>query len=154
LIEWTISRVATSVVVLIICLSVMGLFGMEAASVRQMELKGLAGTVSDLVVDVDTLGCAASFEVNWTVSSESFGLPRAFHGDTYTIQFTSERPYLVWHGERVAGHPFSSEVRLLDATGGPVSMLEVRSATGFVLSSEAEWESWGLDYPVYISPLG
>jgi len=152
-IELVVSRVATSAVVLIIALSILGLFGMEAASVRQMELRDLADSVSDLVVDVDMLPCAASVEVNLTVSSESFGLPRAFHGDCYTIELTAERPYLVWHGERVAGHPFSSLVRLADRSGAPVGILTVRSVEGFVVSSQPEWADWGLDLPITISPL-
>jgi hypothetical protein len=153
-IEWTISRVATSAVVLIIALSILGLFGMEAASVRQMELEDLADSVSDLVVDVDMLPCAVAVEVNLTVSSESFGLPRAFHGDSYTIELTSERPYVVWHGARVAGHPFSSMVRLVDLSGAPVGVLAVRSVDGFVILSQPEWADWGLDLPITISPLG
>jgi len=153
-IEWTISRVATSAVVLIIALSILGLFGMEAASVRQMELEELADSVSDLVVDVDMLPCAVSVEVNLTVSAESFGLPRAFHGDSYTIELTAERPYVVWHGDRVAGHPFSSMVRLVDRSGEAVSVLTVRSVEGFVVSSQPEWADWGLDLPISISPLG
>ena len=154
MIEWTISRVATSAVVLIIALSILGLFGMEAASVRQMELEELADSVSDLVVDVDMLPCAVSVEVNLTVSAESFGLPRAFHGDSYTIELTAERPYVVWHGDRVAGHPFSSMVRLVDRSGEAVSVLTVRSVEGFVVSSQPEWADWGLDLPISISPLG
>ena len=154
MIEWTISRVATSAVVLVIALSVLGLFGMEAASVRQMELRGLADSVSDLVADVDMLPCAVSLEVNLTASAEAFGLPRAFHGDAYVIELTEERPYVVWHGDRVAGHPFPSRVRLVDRTGAPVSVLVVRSVSGFVISSEPEWAEWGLDLPISISPLG
>ena len=154
MIEWTISRVATSAVVLIIALSILGLFGMEAASVRQMELRDLADSVSDLVVDVDMLPCAVTVEVDLTVSAEAFGLPRAFHGDSYTIELTPERPYVVWHGERVAGHPFSSMVRLSDLSGAPVAVLAVRSVEGFVVSSQPEWADWGLDLPITISPLG
>ena len=154
MIEWTIFRVMTSAVVLVIALSILGLFGMEAASVRQMELEELADSVSDLVVDVDMLPCAVSVEVNLTVTAESFGLPRAFHGDSYTIELTAERPYVVWHGDRVAGHPFSSMVRLVDRSGEAVSVLTVRSIEGFVVSSQPEWADWGLDLPVSISPLG
>lgn len=154
MIEWTISRVATSAVVLVIALCVLGLFGMEAASVRRMELRDLADAVSDLVVDVDLLPCAVAVEVNLTVSSESFGLPRAFHGDGYTIELTPERPYVVWHGERVAGHPFSSMVRLADRAGAPVGVLAVRSAEGFSICSQPEWAEWGLDLPITLSPLG
>ena len=154
MIEWTIFRVVTSAVVLVIALSILGLFGMEAASVRQMELEELADSVSDLVVDVDMLPCAVSVEVNLTVTAESFGLPRAFHGDSYTIELTAERPYVVWHGDRVAGHPFSSMVRLVDRSGEAVSVLTVRSIEGFVVSSQPEWADWGLDLPVSISPLG
>ena len=154
MIEWTIFRVVTSAVVLVIALSILGLFGMEAASVRQMELEELADSVSDLVVDVDMLPCAVSVEVNLTVTAESFGLPRAFHGDSYTIELTAERPYVVWHGDRVAGHPFSSMVRLVDRSGAPVDVLTVRSVEGFVVSSQPEWADWGLDLPITISPLG
>jgi hypothetical protein len=154
MIEWIISRVATSAVVLVIALSILGLFGMEAASVRQMELEELADSVSDLVVDIDMLPCAVSVEVNLTVTAESFGLPRTFHGDSYTIELSAERPYVVWHGDRVAGHPFSSMVRLADRSGEAVSVLTVRSVEGFVVSSQPEWADWGLDLPISISPLG
>ena len=153
MIEWTISRVATSAVVLIIALSILGLFGMEAASVRQMELEDLADSVSDLVVEVDLLPCAVSIEVNLTASDEAFGLPRAFHGDSYTIELTPERPYVVWHGNRVAGHPFSSMVRLADRSGGSLGILAVRSVEGFVVSSQPEWAEWGPDLPITLSPL-
>jgi hypothetical protein len=153
MLEWTISKVATTAVVLSIALSVLGLFGMEAASVRSMELERLADAVADLVVDVDMLACEATCEVDWTSSSECFGLPRAFHGDAYTIVFSSQRPCVVWRGERAAGHPFASAVRLLDADGGPVELLEVRSTEGFVVSSQAEWAPWGVDLPLHVRPL-
>jgi len=154
MLEWTISKVATTFVVLTIALSVLGLFGMEAASIRTMELERLADAVADLVGDVDTVPCEASCEVDWTCATESFGLPRAFHGDAYTIEFTAERPYVVWRHERVAGHPFTSIVEVVDGEGGPVPLLEVVSTTGFVVSSRAEWQPWGLDHPVQVRPLG
>jgi hypothetical protein len=154
MLEWTISKVATTLVVLTIALSVLGLFGMEAASMRTMELERLADAVADLVGDVDTVPCEASCEVDWTCATESFGLPRAFHGDAYTIEFTAERPYVVWRGERVAGHPFTSRLGLVGGDGAPVPLLEVVSTTGFVVSSRAEWQPWGLDHPVQVGPLG
>ncbi len=153
MLAWTISKVATSFVVLTIALTVLGLFGMEAASMRTMELERLADSVADLVGDVDTLPCEASCEVNWTCASDAFGLPRTFHGDVYRIEFTADRPYVVWRGERVAGHPFTSRVRLVDGDGQPLPLLAVGSTTGFIVSSHAEWQSWGLDLPVQVRSL-
>lgn len=153
MLEWTISKVATTLVVLIIALSVLGLFGMEAASVRTMELERLADSVADLVGDVDTLPCEASCTVDWTCASESLGLPSSFHGEAYTIEFTADRPYVVWRGERVAGHPFTSRVSLVGLDDEPTPMLQVTSTAGFVVSSHAEWQPWGLDHPVQVGPL-
>ena len=151
--EWTASKVLTSVMVLAIAVSFLGLYGMQAASVRRMELEDLADRFSDLVAEIDGLACEASVEVNWTASAQSHGLPRTFHGKPYVIQFTSERPFLKWDGERVSGRPFSSPVAIFDDRGGPVNLLEVPSTSGFSVSSKATWASWGLDFPLSIAPL-
>ena len=150
---WLSSKVATSVVVLVIAGSFLGLFTMQAHYYRSLELQDLADAITDLVTEVDLLSCEAWVEVNWTNVPESQGLPRLFHGEPYLVQFTRERPYLVWDGTRVAGRYFPSEVKLLDAEGETVDLLEVPSTTGFVVSSEPEWEDWGLDFPVTVHAL-
>ncbi len=151
--EWTVSKVLTSLMVLAIAASFLGLYGMQAASVRRIELEDLADRFSDLVAEIDGLACEAFVEVNWTASMESHGLPRSFHGKPYVIQFTSERPYIEWDGERVSGKPFSSPVGLLDVDFQPAVSLDIPSTTGFILFSKATWASWGLDFPVHIAPL-
>jgi hypothetical protein len=151
--EWTVSKVLTSLMVLAIAASFLGLYGMQAASVRRMELEDLADRFSDLVAEIDGLACEASVEVNWTGSMESHGLPRTFHGKPFVIQFTYERPYIIWDGERVSGRPFSSQIDLLGNHGEHVDLLEIPSTTGFIVSSKAMWAHWGLDFPISIAPI-
>ncbi len=153
MIDWLSSKVATSVVVLVISGSFLGLFGMQADYYRSLELEDLADAVSDLVTEVDLLTCEAAVEVNWTVTAESHGLPRTFHGKAYLIQFTTERPYLVWEGTRVAGRFFPSPVSLSNDTGGHVEMLEIPSTIGFKVCSRPAWEEWGLNHHITIEAL-
>lgn len=153
MIDWLSSKVATSVVVLVISGSFLGLFGMQADYYRTLELEDLADAVSDLVTQVDLLTCEATVEVNWTVAAESHGLPRTFHGKAYLIQFTADRPYLVWEGTRVAGRFFPSSVSLSNDTGQNVEMLEIPSTFGFKVSSYPTWEDWGLNHHITIGSL-
>jgi len=154
LIEWLSSKVATSMAVLVIAASFTGLFSMQADYYTTLELEDLANAITDLVTEVDLLTCGAFVEVNWTSMAESHGLPREFHGEVYMIQFTSERPYLVWQGTRVAGRYFPSNVNLIEEAGEPVDILEVPSSTGFTVISEPEWCDWGLDLVISIRALG
>jgi len=147
------SRVMTSITVLVIAGSFLGLFTMQADHYRMLELEDLADAVTDLVTEVDLLTCEARVEVNWTSSAEAHGLPRDFHGEPYLIQFSSERPYLVWRETRVAGRYFPTPVELLDAGGEPTMLLEVPSSTGFVIGSSSQWGERGMEHPITISPL-
>jgi len=153
MLEWLSMKVATTAVALVVALSFLGLFGMQAEYFESLELEDLADSISDLVTDVDLLGCEAWVEVNWTNATESLGLPRTFHGDPYLIQFSRERPYVVHRGERVAGRYFPSPVDLVDEDGEPLDLLEISSTTGFVVSSKPTWAPWGLDHPITIQPL-
>lgn len=153
MLEWLSSRVATSAVVLIVCVSFLGLFTMQADYYRTLEMGELADAVTDLVTQMDMLTCEARLEVNWTSNTTSHGLPRLLHGEPYIVQFTPERAYVVQDGQRVAGQYFPSTVDLMDARGEPVSLLEVPSTTGFVVSSKAAWAAWGLDHPITVQPL-
>ncbi len=150
---WMTSRVMTSITVLVIAGSFLGLFTMQADHYRMLELEDLADAVTGLVTEVDLLTCEARVEVNWTSSPEARGLPRDFHGEPYLIQFSSERPYLVWQGTRVAGRFFPTPVELLDADGEATTLLEVPSSTGFVIESSSEWGERGMEHPIAISPL-
>jgi hypothetical protein len=153
MIDWLTSKVATSITILVIAASFTGLFSMQADHYRTLELEDLADAVTDLVTEVDLLGCDAQVQVNWTSASISHGLPREFHGEPYLVQFTEDRPYLVWQGTRVAGRYFPSSVVLTDEDGGPVGLLEVVSTTGFVIGSHQEWRDWGLDQVISVTPL-
>lgn len=153
MIDWLTSKLATSMVVLIICGSFLGLFGMQANYYQTLELEDLADAITDLVTQVDLITCGATVEINWTDATASHGLPRTFHGKPYLVQFTSERPYLVWDGTRVAGQYFTSTVTLLDDDGEPVDLLEVPSTSGFVVHSRPVWTDHGLDHPICILPL-
>jgi len=153
MIDWLSSKVATSMVVLVISGSFLGLFGMQADYYRTLELEDLADAVSDLVTQVDLLTCEAVVEVNWTFTTESHGLPRTFHGKAYLIQFTIERPYLLWEGTRVAGRFFPSPVSLSNDTDEHVEMLEIPSTIGFKVSSNPIWEDWGLNHHITIGAL-
>lgn len=139
--------------VLVIAASFTGLFSMQADYYRTLELEDLADAITDLVTEVDLLTCEASVMVNWTSMAESHGLPREFHGEPYLLQFTSERPYLVWQGTRVAGRYFPSDVNLLNGEGTTVGMLEVPSTSGFIIRSEPEWSERGLDQVISIQGL-
>lgn len=150
---WLSSRAATSAVVLIVCVSFLGLFTMQADYYRTLERGEVADAVSGLVTQVDMLTCEAQLEVNWTSDSTSHGLPRHLHGEPYVVRFTPDRAYVVQGGHQVAGQYFPSTVGLLDARGEPASLLEVPSTTGFVVSSHAEWAEWGLDHVIVIQPL-
>jgi hypothetical protein len=140
--------------VLIIAASFTGLFSMQADYYRSQELEDLADAITDLVTQVDLLSCEAWVEVNWTASTLSHGLPREFQGEPYLIQFTRERPYVVWQGTRVAGMFFPSDVLLYDDGGGPVELLEIVSSTGMAVSSGPVWQEWGVELVISIQPLG
>jgi len=150
---WITSRVMTSVTVLVIAGSFLGLFTMQADHYRTLELEDLADAVTDLVTEVDLLTCEARVEVNWTTSAEAHGLPRDFHGEPYLIQFSTERPYLVWRETRVAGRFFPSPVALLGAGGEPTHLLEIPSSVGFVIESSSRWGERGLEHPITLCPL-
>ena len=151
--DWLSSKLATSMVVLIICGSFLGLFSMQAEYYRTLEMEDLADAITDLVTQVDLVACGAMVEINWTDATSSHSLPRLFHGRPYLVQFTSERPYLVWDGTRVSGQYFTSTITLLDGDGEPVVLLEVPSTTGFVVHSRPMWTEHGLDHPICILPL-
>lgn len=151
--EWLTMKVATTAVALIIALSFLGLFTMQAQYFEALGLEDLADAISDLVTEVDLLGCEARVEVNWTNTTASHGLPRTFHGQPYLVRFTSERPYVVLGNENIAGRYFASPVFLQNASGEQVDLLEVRSTMGFTVSSEPTWMPWGQDLPLTISPL-
>ncbi len=151
---WLTSKVATSLTVMVIAASFMGLFDMQVDYYRTLELEDLADSVTELVTEVDLLGCEAEVVLNWTSSSESHGLPREFHGDPYIVQFTEERPYVVWRGIRVVGKYFPSNVLLLDKMEGPIKLLEISSVKGFVIDSRYEWADWGLNQVITVRPLG
>lgn len=140
--------------VLVIAASFTGLFNMQADYYRTLELEDLANAFTDLVTEVDLLTCEAFVEVNWTAMAESHGLPREFHGAPYLVQFTAERPYLVWQGTRVAGRYFPSNVTLIEEDGATVDILEVPSSTGFTVGSCPEWREWGQDLVISIQALG
>jgi len=140
--------------VLVIAASFTGLFSMQADYYRTLELEDLANEFTDLVTEVDLLTCEAEVQVNWTTMAESHGLPREFHGEPYLVQFTAQRPYLVWQGTRVAGRYFPSNVRLIEEDGATVDILEFPSSTGFTVSSQPEWCEWGLDQVISIQALG
>ncbi len=150
---WLSSKVTTTMVVLVIASSFMGLFSMQADYYRTLELEVLANAVTDLVTDVDLLACEAVVTVNWTSSGVSHGLPRTFQGEPYILQFTVERPYVVWQGSRVAGRYFPSDVTLVKGDGTPAAVLEVPSSTGFTIISEHAWRGWGLDTEICVRPL-
>ena len=145
---------ATSLTVLIIAASLTGLFSMQADYYRTLELEDLANAYTDLVTEVDLLSCEAEVVVNWTDAAIAHGLPRTFHGDTYLIEFTEERPYLVSQGVRVTGRYFPSDLVLRDGSGDATDVLEVPSTTGFIVSSEHVWRDWGLDLVITVQPLG
>ena len=151
--EWLTMKVATTAVAMIVALSFLGLFTMQAQYFEALGLEDLADSISDLFTDVDLLGCEARVEVNWTNATASHGLPRTFHGQPYLVRFTNERPYVVLDGENIAGRYFASPVFLQDAIGEPVDLLEVSSTSGFAISSKPTWMPWGLDLPLTISPL-
>jgi hypothetical protein len=151
--EWLTMKVATTAVALIVALSFLGMFTMQAQYYEALELEDLADDISSLVAEVDLLGCEAIVEVDWTNASESHGLPRSFHGRPYLIQFSEERPYVVLGDIRVAGTYFPSPVGIIDGYGESLDLLEVSSTTGFAVFSRPEWAPWGLDMPVTISPL-
>ena len=153
MIEWLSSKMTTSVTVLVIAASFTGLFSMQAEHYRTLELEDLADAITDLVTEVDLLACEAEVQVNWTSSATSHGLPRDFHGEHYLVQFTTERPYVVWQGTRVAGRFFPSDLVLLDGEDAPVVLLEVPSTTGFILDSELAWRDWGLDQVLTVRPV-
>lgn len=150
---WLASKVSTSIVVLVVACSFMGLFSMQADYYETLELEDLADSVTDLVTEVDMLACEATVTVNWTASAVSQGLPRTFHGKPYVVEFTSERPYIQWQGCRVAGRYFPSDVTLSGGDGIPVALLEVPSTTGFTLISNRVWRDWGLDAVTSVQPL-
>ena len=126
---------------------------MQADYYRTLELEDLANTITDLVTEVDLLTCEARVEVNWTASAISHGLPREFHGEPFIVQFTEERPYLVWQGTRVRGRYFPSNVVLKGVDGVALDLLEIASTTGFTVISEPEWQERGLDLVIYIRSL-
>jgi hypothetical protein len=152
--DWVSSKVATSVVVLIVALSFLGLFGMQIDHYRSLELRDVANKVTDLVTDVDLMGCQVRLEINWTDCDESFGLPRDFQGAPYLIEFTRERPYIVHDGHRVAGRYFPNSLELCDGEGEPTELLEVSSTTGFVISSRPQWSAYGLHHPIQVTSIG
>jgi hypothetical protein len=154
MLEWVSGRVATTFVVLVIAVSFLGLFGMQVDYYRTLELEDLADAISELVTEVDLLNCEAWVEVNWSSASEPHGLPRDFHGGTYIVQFTEERPHVSIDGTRVSGMYFPSPVELVDADGDRVELLEVSSATGFVVCSRPSWTEHGLDHPITLRALG
>jgi hypothetical protein len=139
--------------VLVIAASFTGIFSMQADYYVTLELEDLANAITDLVTEVDLLTCEAFVEVNWTAMAESHGLPREFHGKPYLVQFTAERPYLVWQGTRVAGRYFPSNVTLIEEDGAFADILEVPSSTGFTVGSRPEWREWGLDLVISIQAL-
>jgi hypothetical protein len=141
-------------VVLIIAASFTGLFSMQSDYFRTLELEDLANAITDLVTEVDLLSCEAWVEVNWTASTMSHGLPREFQGEPYLIEFTEERPYVVWQGNRVSGRYFPSDVALLDDDGMHLPLLEITSTVGFSIDSEATWAEWGLDHEISIRTVG
>ena len=126
---------------------------MQADYYRTLELEDLANAITDLVTEVDLLTCKATVTINWTASSASHGLPREFHGEPYLVQFTSERPYVVWQGTRVTGRFFPSDVTLCLQDGTPSTLLEIASTTGFSIGSEPVWREWGQDMEISIQPL-
>jgi len=150
---WLSSKVMTTMTVLVIAASFTGLFSMQADYYRTLELEDLAHAITDLVTEVDLLTCEATVTVNWTSSATSHGLPREFHGEPYLVQFTGERPYVVWQGTRVAGRFFPSDVALDLHDGTPMTLLEIASTTGFSIRSEPVWKEWGLDMEISIQPL-
>jgi hypothetical protein len=151
--EWVTSKVVTTLVVMVIAVSFLGLFSMQATYYRSLEQEDVANAITDLVTEVDLLGCEAEVMVDWTNASGSQGLPRYLHGVPYIIQFTCERPYVVIDAHRVAGRYFPSNVSLYDPLGAHVDLLEVPSTVGFQISSEAKWMPWGLDFPISITVL-
>ena len=150
---WLSSKVVTTMAVLVIAVSFTGLFSMQADYYRTLELEDLANAITDLVTEVDLLTCEATVTVNWTSSAASHGLPREFHGEAYLVQFTNERPYVVWKETRVSGRFFPSDVALCQQDGTPSTLLEVPSTTGFSIGSEHLWREWGLDMEISIQPL-
>jgi hypothetical protein len=150
---WLSSKVVTTMAVLVIAASFTGLFSMQADYYRTLELEDLANAITDLVTEVDLLSCQATVTVNWTSQAASHGRPRDFHGEPYLVQFTSERPYVVWQGTRVTGRFFPSDVALFQQDGSPSNLLEVASTTGFIISSEPVWKEWGLDQEISIQPI-
>lgn len=151
--DWLSSKVVTSIVVLVITGSFLGLFNMQADYYKELELRELADALTDLVTEVDTLTCQARVEVNWTSELESHGLPRYFHGEPYLIQFTSERPYILWNDVRVKGRFFTSSIGLLGSDDMPVQLLEIPSTTGFVIRSQNVWADWGLGQSITVEAL-
>ena len=151
--EWMSGKVATTLVVLIIAASFLGLFGMQVDYYRTLELEDLADAISELVTEVDLLDCEARVEVNWSSAPEPHGIPRLFHGGTYVVQFTEDRPYVCFDGKRTSGLYFPSPVELIDADGHQAEFLEVSSTTGFVVSSQPQWTEYGLDHPITLSAL-
>jgi len=150
---WLSSKVVTTMTVLVIAASFTGLFSMQADYYRTLELEDLANAITDLVTEVDLLTCQATVTINWTSSAISHGLPREFHGEPYLVQFTGERPYVVWQGTRVAGRFFPSDVALILQEGVSVTLLEIASTTGFTINSEPVWQEWGLGLVISIQPL-
>jgi hypothetical protein len=150
---WLSSKVVTSVAVLVITGSFMGLFSMQADYYRTLELEDMANAITDLVTEVDLLTCQALVEVNWTDQAESHGLPRTFQGEPYMVHFTPERPYLVWNDVRVKGRYFPSPVQLFGPDGAPTGVLEVPSTTGFMIQSKPTWADWGLEHMISINAL-
>lgn len=153
MIEWMSSKVATSMVVLIIALSFMGLFGLQVESYREMERSAVADRVSSLVAEVDRARCEVAIDVDLADPEGAYGIPRLLHGEVYSIELTRDRAYVVVGGQRTGGAPFSCPVRLVDGYGEPVELLVVPSTGGFVISSQEAWCDWGLDLPVTIGPL-
>ena len=151
--DWLSSKAVTSMVVLVIIGSFLGLFNIQVNYYTSLELQELADVVSSLVAEIDKLTCEATVEVNWTLATESHGLPRYFHGEPYLILFTQDRPHVTWNGLSVKGRYFTSPIDLLGTNGSCVSLLEVPSTTGFLVQTTQMWAEWGLGQRITVEAL-